>query len=61
MNKIASKVKLEVKKARVTRKCSSREEENGSILASQVVTPWCTQAFSLLQLSFAEFLGRKKI
>ena len=38
MNKIASKVKLEVKKARVTRKCSSREE-NGSILASQVVTP----------------------
>ena len=30
MNKIASKVKLQLKKAsKVTRKCSSREEENG--------------------------------
>ena len=28
-----------------------KREENGSILASQVVTPWYTQAFSLYKLS----------
>jgi len=37
--KLQGIVKLELKKASNTRNCSSRDEENGSILAPQVVTP----------------------
>ena len=38
-----------------------KREENGSILASQVVTPWYTQAFSPLQtLSLQNFQGGRR-
>ena len=56
MNKIASKVKLEVKKARVTRKCSSREEDHRELQKSQRKTNKNTKLYTNLSLFSDQFL-----